>query len=77
LTSSKENEASNEQWFGSNSVFTYNLIRAIESEREKDEEISLVECFKEAKNETILWSANHLMSQSPVLVDNSNESYFV
>ena len=77
LTSSKENEASNEQWMGSNSVFTDNLIRAIEREREKDEEISLVDCFKEAKNETILWSANHLLSQSPVLVDNSNESYFV
>jgi hypothetical protein len=77
MASSKENEASNEQWFGSNSVFTYNLIRAIEMEREKGEEISLVDCFQEAKNETILWSSERLLSQNPVLIDNSNESYFV
>ncbi|UEC43324.1 MAG: hypothetical protein METHAR1v1_1280012 [Methanothrix sp.] len=69
LTSSKKDEPSNEKWFGSGSVFTYNLIRAIEEEMQSGGNISLRECFYKAREDTVRWSNRRFMSQTPEIID--------
>ena len=77
LTSSKKNEPSNERWFGSLSVFTYNLCRAIEEEMRLNGKISLSNCFYRARDDTIRWSNWRLMSQTPEMVDFTGGNYYI
>jgi len=75
LTSSKKDEPSNEKWFGSLSVFTYNLIKAIDEEMRSTGNVSLSECFFKARDETVRWSNRRLMSQTPEIIDLTGGNY--
>ncbi len=69
LTSSRENEPSNEMWNETNSVFTYYLCQAIMDEAKKGGrlplQISLQSCFDSVQEKTFRWSSNHFLSQTP------------
>jgi hypothetical protein len=69
LTSSKEDETSNEMWNETNSVFTYYLCQAIMDEAKKGGrlplQISLKSCFDSVKEKTLLWSSSNFLSQTP------------
>jgi hypothetical protein len=76
LTSSQENEPSNEKWFDSLSVFTYNFCRAVNDAKESGRGILLQECFVEARDDTTQWSRRHLLSQGPEIIDKT-DGYFM
>ncbi|MDI9616599.1 MAG: caspase family protein [Methanothrix sp.] len=65
LASSRENEASNEAWFGSLSVFTESLLAAMREDERFYGEISLQRCFYRAQERTEGWTRMRLMSQRP------------
>ena len=65
IASSRFNESSNEEWTGSLSVFTSNLIKAIKEERARSKKVILQECFDRAYNDTIKWSRGRFISQTP------------
>lgn len=75
LTSSKKDEPSNEKWFGSLSVFTYNLIKAIDEDMRSTGNVSLSECFFKARDDTVRWSNRRLMSQTPEIIDLTGGNY--
>jgi hypothetical protein len=77
LTSSKKDEPSNEEWFGSLSVFTYNLCKAIEEEMLSNRNISLSKCFYRARNDTVRWSSWRLVSQTPEIIDFTGGNYYI
>jgi hypothetical protein len=69
LTSSKEDEPSNEMWNETNSVFTYYLCQAIMDEAKKGGrlplQVSLQSCFDSVKEKTFRWSSSNFLSQTP------------
>jgi len=77
MTSSEENEPSNENWTAPISVFTYNLCQAIEEEDQVNKEIIMQRAFSSAYNETLAWSTNHLVRQTPSLVDTTDGQYYL
>jgi hypothetical protein len=76
LTSSKEDQASNEIWFGSLSLFTNNLCNAIKKVEQIRDQVPLQECFRIAKADTERMSRRYLLSQTPDIKDNV-DGYFV
>ena len=77
LTSSKENEPSNENWTAPVSVFTYYLCQSIEKDNKANKGIIMQEAFNRAKNDTLMWSSNHLVRQTPSLVGMTNGQYYL
>jgi hypothetical protein len=77
IASSRYNESSNEEWTGSLSVFTSNLIKAIKEERARSKKVLLQECFDKAYNDTIKWSRGRFISQTPVLTDLTGGKYYI
>jgi hypothetical protein len=77
LTSSKDDEPSNEKWTEPVSVFTYFLCQAIKDEGQSNREILIQSCFNEAYKKTVQWSSSHLLSQTPMLTDNTNGRYYL
>jgi len=77
LTSSQKNEPSNEQWFGSLSVFTYNFCKAVKDAKESGRGILLQECFVEAKDDTTQWSRWRLLSQDPTIIDKTDGHFVI
>lgn len=77
IASSRYNESSNEEWIGSLSVFTSNLIKAIKEERARSKKVLLQRCFDKAYNDTIKWSRSRFMSQTPILTDLTNGKYYI
>lgn len=75
ITSSKNEEPSNELWTGSMSVFTYNLVNAIRAELTRRHELTLQECFYKAKEGTIKWSGKRLLKQNPIIVDKTGGDF--
>jgi len=75
LTSSSEDQVSNEDWFGSMSVFTQYLCLAIEAARASGEELSIQRCFEEARENTSRWSRLHLISQMPQISDRTGGQF--
>ena len=75
LTSSKENEPSNENWTSPVSVFTYYLCQSIKEESKVNKEIIMQKAFSMAYNDTLVWSSNHLVRQTPCIVDTTNRQY--
>lgn len=77
IASSKKNEASNEEWTGSLSVFTSRLIGAIREEGLMSNKILLQKCFYRAYNDTVKWGQGRLLRQTPVLIDRSGGRYYI
>lgn len=77
IASSRYNESSNGQWTGSMSVFTSYLIKAIKEEKERSNRVLLRRCFDRANADTVRWSRDHLISQNPVLIDNTDGIYYI
>jgi hypothetical protein len=77
LTSSNENEPSNENWTAPVSVFTYYLCQSIEEEGKVNKEIIMQKAFSRAYNDTLMWSTNHLVRQTPCKVDTTNGQYYL
>jgi len=77
LTSSSQDEASNEEWPGSFSVFTYQLCNAIKEERGQGKEITLQRCFYIARANTIEWSSQRLLKQTPEMIDMTGKLYYL
>jgi hypothetical protein len=77
LTSSSQDEPSNEEWPGSFSVFTYQLCNAIKEERGRGNEISLQRCFYKARDNTIDWSSLRLLKQTPEIIDMTDGMYYL
>lgn len=75
MVSSKEDQASNEIWFGSLSLFTSNLCNAIREEEKTSNTVLLERCFYKAKEATERWSSWHLLDQDPQIKDKT-EGYF-
>lgn len=75
ITSSKNEEPSNELWNREMSVFTYNLVNAIRAEMVKNHDISLQSCFYKAREGTLKWPGQRLVKQNPVIVDRTG-GYF-
>lgn len=69
LSSSREDEPSNEMWNETNSVFTYYLCHAMEYEAKKSSglplQTSLESCFESVQDNTIQWSNSHFLTQTP------------
>lgn len=77
IASSRYNESSNGEWTGSMSVFTSYLIKAIKEEKERSNRVLLRRCFERANVDTVKWSRNHLISQNPVMIDNTDGIYYI
>lgn len=77
ITSSRKDEPSNEAWMGSLSVFTHNLCTAIMDASESGNKILLQRSFCKASKETIKWSRNHWVSQTPCLIDKTNGQFYL
>lgn len=78
LTSSNKNEPSNENWTAPVSVFTYYLCQSIEEESKVNKEIIMQKAFSRAYNDTLTWSTNHLVRQTPcIVVDTTNGQYYL
>lgn len=75
LASSKEDQPSNEMWFGSLSLFTYNLCNTIRDEEKTSGTVILERCFYKAREATKSWSRWHLVGQDPQIIDKT-EGYF-
>ncbi len=77
MASSMDNQSSNEEWTGSMSVFTSNLIKAIKEESQRSDRILLQNCFRRAYNDTVGWSRVHFISQTPVITDLTGGIYYI
>ena len=77
MASSRYNESSNGEWTGSMSVFTSRLITAIEEEKKRSNRVVLQRCFKKAYTDTVRWSRDHLISQTPVMKDLTGGIYYI
>lgn len=77
VASSMYNQSSNVEWTGSMSVFTSNLIKAIEEEKERNKRILLQRCFIKAHSDTVRWSQDHMISQEPVRIDHTGGIYYI
>jgi hypothetical protein len=77
LASSKPEEPSNEEWMGSQSVFTKNLCDAIRKEMQLNSRITLQNCFVEAQRNTIRWGNTHFLSQTPILTDMTSGRFYL
>lgn len=77
IASSMYNESSNGEWTGSMSVFTSYLIKAIRGEKEKSNRVLLQRCFERAQIDTVRWSQDHLIQQTPVILDNTGGIYYI
>ncbi len=71
LVSSKEDQPSNEVWFGSLSLFTYNLCEAMREEDKSSSSIALERCFYKAREATERWTNWRLLAQTPQMKDKS------
>lgn len=71
LVSSKEDQPSNEVWFGSLSLFTYNLCEAMREEGKSSSSVSLERCFYKAREATERWTNWRLLAQNPQMKDKS------
>jgi hypothetical protein len=69
LVSSKEDQPSNEIWFGSLSLFTYNLCKAMREEDKSSRSVVLERCFYKAREATERWSSWRLLAQTPQMKD--------
>jgi hypothetical protein len=69
LVSSKEDQPSNEIWFGSLSLFTYNLCKAMREEDKSSSSVVLERCFYKAREATERWSNWRLLAQTPQMKD--------
>jgi hypothetical protein len=75
LVSSKEDQPSNEIWFGSLSLFTYNLCKAMREEDKSSSSVILERCFYKAREATERWSNRRLLAQTPQMKDKTS-GYF-
>lgn len=75
LASSKEDQPSNEMWFGSLSLFTYNLCNSIRDEEKTSGTVVLERCFYKARDATKSWSRWRLVDQDPQIIDKT-EGHF-
>ena len=75
LVSSQKDQPSNEVWFGSLSLFTYNLCNAIRDEEKTGNTVILERCFYKAREATERWASWRLLDQKPQMKDNT-EGYF-
>ncbi|MCX6670056.1 MAG: caspase family protein [Methanothrix sp.] len=69
LVSSKEDQPSNEVWFGSLSLFTYNLCKAMREEDKSSNAVVLQRCFYKAREATEKWTNWRLLAQTPQMKD--------
>ena len=69
LASSKEDQPSNEVWFGSLSLFTYNLCEAMREEEKSSNAVVLQRCFYKARGATEKWTNWRLLAQTPQMKD--------
>lgn len=77
LTSSKEDESSNEDWLSPFSMFTHQLCNAINEEAKFGGKISLERCFDIARADTIKLSRSYLLSQTPMIIDKTGGKYYL
>ena len=69
LVSSQKDQPSNEVWFGSLSLFTYNLCKAMREEDKSSNAVVLQRCFYKAREATEKWSSLRLLAQTPQMKD--------
>jgi hypothetical protein len=69
LVSSQEDQPSNEVWFGSLSLFTYNLCKAMREEDKSSNAVVLQRCFYKAREATEKWTNWRLLAQTPQMKD--------
>jgi hypothetical protein len=77
LASSEAEEPSNEEWMGSQSVFTKNLCDAIRNEMALKGRVQLQKCFAEAQSNTIRWGNTRFLSQTPNLTDRTSGEFYL
>jgi hypothetical protein len=77
LVSSKEDQPSNEIWFGSLSLFTYNLCKAMREEDKSSSSVVLERCFYKASKATEKWSSRRLLAQIPQMKDKTAGYFFL
>ncbi len=77
LTSSKDDEPSNEDWLGPFSMFTHQLCNAINDEGKLGGKISLQRCFDMARANTIKLARSYLLSQTPMIIDKTGGTYYL
>ncbi|MDM7933911.1 MAG: caspase family protein [Methanothrix sp.] len=76
ILSSDGDQPSNEVWFGSLSLFTYNLCNAIREEERSSRAVILERCFYRARESTERWSKSRLLNQTPQIRDRT-DGYFI
>jgi hypothetical protein len=77
IASSKQDQRSNELWFGSMSLFTSNLCKAIREEEKVSTAIALDKCFERARVATERASSLPLTSQTPQIEDKTGGNFFL
>ena len=75
LASSRKDQPSNEVWFGSLSLFTYNLCNAMRDEEKISNTVILERCFYKAREATERWASWRLLVQTPEIKDKTS-GYF-
>ena len=77
LVSSQKDQPSNEIWFGSLSLFTYNLCNAIREEGKTSNTVTLQRCFYKAQEATERWASLRLLAQIPDIKDKTDGYFYL
>jgi hypothetical protein len=78
IASSEGNQKSNEEWFGTLSVFTKNLYEALDEEKTRGKDVVVLQdCFRAAYNYTKNWALWPLLRQEPCMIGATDKNYYL
>ena len=77
IASSKADQRSNEEWFGTLSVFTKNLYKALDERTTSKRDVILQDCFRAAYNYTKKWALSSVIHQDPVMSGATDGDYYL
>ena len=78
IASSESNQKSNEEWFGTLSVFTKNLYEALDEEKTRGKDVVVLQdCFRAAYNYTKNWALWPLLRQEPCMIGATDKNYYL
>ena len=77
IASSEGNQKSNEEWFGTLSVFTNSLYKALDEEKTRGKDVVLQDCFRAAYNYTKNWALWPLLRQNPCMIGATEEAHYL
>jgi hypothetical protein len=77
IASSKADQKSNEEWFGTLSLFTRNLYKALDERKTNNKDVTLQDCFRTAYNYTKKWALSSVIHQDPCMNGATDNDYYL